>query len=153
MTKISTRELYAAVVQLVIHAETISWSRFNNFLVGGTILIIAWATIFSSNQHSIGSKVTLSAICIVGIFTCIAWSSLGSRSRKYLDEYYSQGEAIEKQEEFWEANVPNELKPFMKTSGIRPEASCYSSSSFLLEYVPWAFAALYAFMFIASWCG
>lgn len=136
---------YGSIVQLVIHAENISWNRFNNFLIAASVLVIAWATIYSSGQDSCASRVIQSFICLLGFFCGFAWARLGCRSRDYLDMYFELGEEIEKGKD------ESEIKLFQRPTDIRPNRFIYSSSRFLLMAVPIAFALLYLAMFVVTW--
>jgi hypothetical protein len=87
---ICRRDLHAALIQMVIHAESISWNRFYNFLMGNSILVLAWATIYGSQDRSILSSIVLSAICVFGASSGVAWAELGKRSRKHVEIHFNQ---------------------------------------------------------------
>lgn len=157
---ISNRELYAAQIQLIVHAEATSWNRLYNFLMGNTILVLAWATIYASSHRSLVGDFVLSAICIMGAASGIAWSKLGVRSRRILDEYMNQARAIEGDSAAWEKSVKNESKPITRTHSFTGEASkdevkCiskeYETSSYLLKCTPCAFTIFYVFLLLATW--
>src|SRR5512145_1369640 len=95
--KIGYDRIYESYLELVIHSENISWSRFNNLLVINSILVVAWATLFkeTSIQDIIWAKVVMTSISLLGIFTGVAWAYLGKRSRQYLDRYKEKLRAIE----------------------------------------------------------
>lgn len=136
---------YSSIVQLVIHAENISWNRFNNFLVAATVLVIAWATIYPTAPDSCAARFIQYFICLLGILGGIAWAFLGCRSRDYLEMYLKLGEEIEKGE------GESEIKPFQKTKEIRSNHCKYFSSRFLLMAVPIVFSVLYLAMLVVTW--
>lgn len=140
----NTPDIYGAVVQFVIHAENISWNRFNNFLLAASVLVIAWATLYSQASDSCGSRVIQSLICLLGILCGIAWAFLGARSRDYLDKYIDQGSEMEK------GYDKSAIKLFPDPPGTRPNQFIYSSSRFLLTAVPIAFVVLYLAMLFVT---
>jgi hypothetical protein len=135
---------------MVIHAETISWNRFYNFLMGNSVLVLAWATIYASQDRSVISSIVLSAICLVGGFSGIVWAQLGRRSRKYVEAYFCQAIDVEKNAK-WGEGVSDTCKPFTRTKDIRDEASWFGTSTFVLKWIPLLFTALYLLLIIASW--
>jgi hypothetical protein len=150
MEKISAKEVYSALVQLVIHAESITWDRFNNFLMGNSILVLAWATIFVSTTDSRMTTFVLSAICILGVLIGPAWAALGVRGSKYHEKYVDLASNMEKNSTCW----PDELdkhKPFAQTEDIRDASrKHWSTSYFLLQAGPWCFTILYIVLLVAS---
>src|SRR5207244_552336 len=110
---------YPALIQLVVHAESISWNRLYNFLMGNSILVLAWATIYASNQDSVPTRLVLSAICVLGGLSGIAWADLGKRTRKHLDQHFDQAREIEKSPTAWEPGVADEHKPFRQAAAVR----------------------------------
>ncbi len=150
---ISPNDLYGALVQMVIHAEGISWNRLYNFLMGNSILVLAWATIYASTQHSWLTGVVLSAICVLGGLSGIAWAELGWRARRHVELYFSQALRIEQDPKLWEVAIDDTLKPFKGSEPIRDSARWYSTNQFLLTGMPIAFTVLYVIMLIASWYG
>jgi hypothetical protein len=73
--------LASAFVQ---HAETIAQTRFNNFLVADSLLLLAWATLFAGKQSG-GSRFALFTLAglsaVLGFFSLI----LGNRQGKFLE--------------------------------------------------------------------
>lgn len=74
---VTAKEIYPVLVQLVIYAESITWNRFYNFLMGNSILILAWATIFVSPcSKGLGGKSVLVAISLLGAASGVAWAAI-----------------------------------------------------------------------------
>lgn len=148
MDKTPIPEMYAHVVHLATNAEAIAWNRFNNFLVGVAFLVTAWATVFAgSNSNVLFTSLVLYAICVIGVLAGLVWSSLGARSRKYVDLYNEMAKKIEIMQLGEEA-----IRPFLETSRIRPSECDPSSSTWLMKYVPWIVSGLFAIMLMATVC-
>ena len=146
--KIDEKDMYTTFFQLVLHSESISWSRFNNLLIINSILILAWATIFASNSSSrLASKIVMVVICALGILSSVAWADLGKRGREYLDAYKNKAKSIEtNKKDWWEGCIDNDYKPFH----IDKKPKWYSSSRFLVGYGPYFFVVVYGILLIAS---
>lgn len=122
---ISEKEIYAADVQLVIHAEQITWNRFYNFLTANSILVLAWATIYSANEPKY-YKWILSSISIIGTLSGILWAGLSHRGSKYLDTYLKIGQKIEN-DPGWPTALSYKL--FSLTSETAKELRCFNWAS------------------------
>jgi hypothetical protein len=113
-----TKEYYRSLTLLVIHAETISWTRFYNFLVSSTILVMAWVTVFIKNPPSTSSRIIMLVLSAFGFIMGICFSALGYRSRQYLNLYHDQARAIEEGKE----TIPTtkiSIRPFTEDDTIR----------------------------------
>jgi hypothetical protein len=56
------------------------WTILNNFLVGNTILLVAWSTLFVAlveGVHSVGLNIVLIGFCGVGIAGSVVWGLPG----------------------------------------------------------------------------
>jgi hypothetical protein len=149
---VSRGELYAALIQMVNNAEAISWNRFYNFLMGNSILVLAWATIYAAQERSILTSVVLSAICLLGAGSGMAWAALGKRSREYVEAYFKQALELEKDPKTWnEAGIADSWKPFTGTQSIRQKAGWFSTSAFVLTWTPRVFSLFYLLLLVASW--
>jgi hypothetical protein len=73
----------------MLQAEANSWSRFNNFLVFTSILMLAWAAIFTVTSE-LKRDIVLVAISLFGFVSAVAWSLLGFNSRRYQTFYMGQ---------------------------------------------------------------
>ena len=63
---ITDKELYPSLVQLRIHADSVTWNRFYNFLMFNSILVLAWATVYAAHPRPIGAWAVLVAFCFFG---------------------------------------------------------------------------------------
>ena len=68
----------------VRHAETIAQTRFNNFLVADSLLLLAWATLFAG-QRPEGSRVALYTLAGLSAVLSFFWIILGTRQRKFFE--------------------------------------------------------------------
>jgi hypothetical protein len=59
---------------------------------------------------------------------------------------------LEKDPKTWETDIPDSWKPFLGTEALRKEAKWFSTSLFVLRWMPLVFAVLYLLLLIASWC-
>lgn len=115
---------YSAIVQFLIHAEQISWNRFNNFLLGNSFLILAWAAIYDFKGDAYSGIITfvLITICVIGGFTGILFAFLGYRGREFLKEYKEMGAKIEADVTLW----PEKFR----------EHKVFTESQFLTQNIP-----------------
>lgn len=147
---ISVKEAYPILVQLVIHAESISWNRFYNFLMANSILVLAWATIFAAQRDRAYSRAVLAAICLFGTTSGIAWAGLAVRGRRFLFDFVTLGQEIEATPPHWSASL-NAVKPLSKAANLRDvQAFRWAGSLYLLVFGSLAFTFLYCVMLVAS---
>ena len=104
-------------------------------------------------KNSILTKVVLSAICLLGGFSGIAWAELGARTLKHFENHFAQGLTIEQNAEAWEKGIANTSKPFLASETIRGTAKRYSTNPLLLKATPLAFTVFYAVMLVTIWYG
>lgn len=143
MYKVSDKETYSAIVQLVAHAESISWNRFHNFLIANSVLVLAWVTIYVSNGSSLMLTCILVAICVLGVLSGIFWAALGYRGRKFVDGYIDLGTQIEKGIEGH--------KPLTESKNTRDALPCgWSGSRYILMVGPCIFALFFVLLLVAS---
>ena len=146
----TAKELYPSLVQMIIHAESVTWNRFYNFLMFNTILVLSWSTIWVSNCSPQGKTVVLATICIVGGVSGVFWSALGYRGRKFLSEYMGMAEKLEADPATWEKEIHG-CKLATRTTVLR-DSLCYpwSGSKMILIYGPLAFTVIYVVMLVVS---
>jgi hypothetical protein len=144
----SGQELYPSLVQMITHAENITWNRFNNFLMFNSILVLSWATVWEGQCKS---PTFLVIICVLGIFGGVFWAALGYRGRKYLDAYLDMAEELETTSPLWK-NSNEKYKLATKTKELHKSLHCssWAGSKVLLTCGPLAFTALYSIMLCES---
>jgi hypothetical protein len=145
-------DIYKTYKDLVIHSETTSWNRFASFLVISSILVLAWARLFTADNIFLWHKIVMTGISAFGILGGFVWASLGARGREYLDQYKKKAIAIETncdKQNWWEDGIEITDRPFQ--IDIKPKP--YSSSRTLLILVPMLFSLLQALLLLATWFG
>jgi len=93
---LSAKELYPANVQMLNLAETISWSRFNSFLLYNTVILIIWNVIYNSHICDNLKLLLLLVIGTIGILISFFILFLSIRGRKNVNTHLEIGEKIEK---------------------------------------------------------
>jgi len=145
MGEIQISAIYAALVNLVGQAESVSWARFNNFLVFNSILLLAWATLVAGQDFPV-RNIVLKLICFVGMGGGILWSVLGYRGRSFHNLYVLKAKDFE--EKFVKGGIAGDVLPFIATQEHRDKLglSNVASSFALLICLPFFGAVLYAFL-------
>jgi hypothetical protein len=135
---------------MIIHAENISWTRFYNFLMFNTILILAWATIYAPQTRPGMARFVLAIMCVLGGISGVAWAGLGCRGRKFLDEYINLAVKFEADSKCWSPDVDQYKMQTLTKVWIRsfPYGKC--GSRYLLTFGALAFTVFYAFLFYVS---
>jgi hypothetical protein len=90
--------IYAAATDQWIHAEQMRWTILYNFLVGNTILLVAWSTLyaaFTSHPTSLGLRIVLIGSCGVGMFGGVVWAFLEHRANRFSERFFKTGFALE----------------------------------------------------------
>lgn len=142
-------DAYASIVQLVVHAEAITWNRFYNFLMGNTLLILGWATLFAaSSACATQSRIAQAALCVLGALSGIPFAALSYRGRKYLMDFVDLGAAIENSVA-WPADLPQKpLGMTVKTRGEYPFP--WAGSYFILTGSCLLFTVLHLLLLFVS---
>jgi hypothetical protein len=142
-------QLYVAATSQWIHADQMRWTILYNFLVGNTILLVAWSTLFAallSHQSSIGLRIVLIGSCSVGLGGGVLWALLESRSNRFSKLYFDVALDIERRLSARLAGVPG---PFVVADQHRRGGSPVKSYRVLIA-VPLVFAAVYVGLLIVS---
>ena len=85
--------VYAAATDQWIHAEQMRWTILYNFLVGNTILLVAWATLYAafvSDVSSLGLRIVLIGSCAVGVLGGVVWAFLEHRANGFSERYLNR---------------------------------------------------------------
>jgi hypothetical protein len=151
--KLGIGDVYAVLVQEGIHTESITWSRFSNYLLFSSVLIVAWATMWASNEVGRNGKV-LVGLCLLGLISGGYWAVLGYRGRKMLDAIEKMARDLERNDELW----PESLRAFRQTDmllGLRDNLPGRWAGSFWIHMLtPMAISVLYLVMLgvTLDWC-
>ena len=139
--------LYEVASHHWVHGEQMRWTILYNFLVGNTILLVAWATLFVGllqNRGSLGLKVVLIVSCALGILGGVAWALLESRANGFAERFFNLGVDLEKH-----MPKPSDLVgPFVAMAQHRAKGMI--KTHVVLVVVPVVFAALYVALLVIS---
>ena len=141
-------DLYKATIDLIIHAENITWTRSSNFLLANSILMLAWATIFASSLWDQRKAVFLSLLSGLGFVLSFVWAPFSYRSRRYLKSYKDRGIELEQ-------NLSPPLQEGPLSAGERIPFSYIeeiTKSEHMSWFIPLAFAAVFLAAFLKSLC-
>jgi hypothetical protein len=141
---------YAAASQQWIHAEQMRWTILNNFLVGNTILLVAWSTLFVAlveGVHAVGLNIVLIGFCGVGMAGSVVWAFLELRANRFADKYFEAGLALE-QGPGPVPQEPNVRGPFWIAHQHRSDGLLKTHK--VVVGVPIVFAAIYVALLIVS---
>ena len=58
-------------------------SRFGNFLLADSFLLLSWATVYSGGARTTSRTVVLAVLALTSVFLCAVFALLGSRYAKY----------------------------------------------------------------------
>lgn len=136
--------LYQVAGQHWAHAEQIRWTLLYNYLMGSTILLLAWATVFAS---SVGPKrLVLFALSVAGAILSSVWVALGARATSFVRAYERTGFDAE-------AALQGTRGPFAAARAHRESVTGIArlaSSGLVLRFVPSMFATLYVLLAVVS---
>ncbi len=141
------RDAYSAYLSFAQRAEENVWVRFNNFLLFGSILVVAWSAIYSqpAPRHD-HSQLVMVSMSILGIFSGLAWWRLEYRGRKYVNRFFEEGKKLE-------ADAEPDCKAFQQVLETRSEFLLHSLGSYyVLVFTTVLFTALYGVLLFASVC-
>lgn len=148
--KISIKELYPSIVHLITHTDTLTWNRFNIFLVYNSVLILVWYSIFKSVIKTPYNITFLCVIEVFGIISGIVWAILARRGREFVRLHVDQAAKIENDTNCW----PDELKkhkPLTEVKKLRDKSlSRYFGSYYLLQAYSYVFIIIYILLFVVS---
>lgn len=141
--------LYAAGSQQWIHAEQMRWTILYNFLVGNTILLVAWSTLFVAlvaGGRSVGLNIVLLGFCGVGMAGSVVWAFLELRANRFAERYFEAGLTLE------QLLLPQEsaaLGPFGISAQHRSGGGLLKTHIVVVA-VPIVFGAIYVALLIVS---
>ncbi|MBI1930490.1 hypothetical protein HYR99_40380 [Candidatus Poribacteria bacterium] len=148
----SRMTVYQVAAQQWAHAEQIRWTLLYNYLMASTILLLAWATVFTSNQPLRG--VILAILAIGGTFLSVLWVALGARASGFVAMYARVGVTLEDSIQPPDlATGVNIQGPFTSAKDHRQAINGIARlvpSRFVVSCVPGMFAILYVFLTFIS---
>ncbi len=148
MSKLKINTIYQAIIQLVTSAESITWSRFNNFLIANSIIILAWSSIYNFSPSDTKEYVLI-ILSALGIIGSIIWLNLNLRGRKFLEEYILIGSEIENK---YGEKLDNNFLILNKTKSLAKNLPFkVSSSKYILSFWAICFLIVYILLFFISY--
>ncbi|MEK7384391.1 MAG: hypothetical protein AAB262_14035 [Elusimicrobiota bacterium] len=139
----SLDQRYAAAVQLVVHAENTSGMRIYNFLMGASITMLAWATVFAGAQDGNCWRTgTLALMSVAGLLLSIAWMPFGWRGRRFVDAYLDVARELEGGADPAPVSRGNEITFSLPLKIFR--------ARYLAVAVPLVFAGVFATLLVVS---
>src|SRR5262245_31618963 len=58
-------------------------SRFGNFLLADSFLLLSWATVYAGGTKTTSQTVVLAVLALTSVFLCVVYALLGRRYSKY----------------------------------------------------------------------
>jgi hypothetical protein len=125
----------------VRHAETIAQTRFNNYLVADSLLLLAWATLFEG-QRPDGSRVALFTLAGLSAVLSFFWIILGTRQRKFFELHSMHFVTLERslRRSFWIGRPMEDLRDgecvsINSNSVLSKQVSISSESVLRLQWI------------------
>jgi hypothetical protein len=139
---------YQVTSQHWAHAEQIRWTLLYNYLMASTILLLAWATIFTTSHQ--WRQFVLFLLSLSGVLISSIWIALGIRASRFVDMYAQLGRMYESPSQVTEGSLPG---PFTSANdhrnSIRGPAR-WVSSHLVLKCVPGIFVVVYLLLIFIS---
>jgi len=147
---VDKKEFYKLLHSYVHQSEQTTWSRFNNYLLFNSIMIMTWAMIYVKTPHDQFDNIILFGICIMGIISGIFWFGLGYRGRKFMFMF------VEKGVDFEMMNFNRKIDLFKFIQTTRDSLRCrWAGSFYILMIGPILVSLFYVFLsvlLILSYC-
>ncbi len=149
--ELSAKEIYSDLVQLVKHSELLRWNRFHNYLMINSILVVAWAIIYVSEQCSPIKIFVLIGICILGGISGIVWSGLGYRSCKFHNRFLKMAKELENKHITFPKKLNEKYKIMNETDEMRESLKYKIFSSWnILRIGPCCFTVFYILLLFVN---
>jgi hypothetical protein len=145
---------YEATVSHWTHAEDTRWSLLSNYFTGSSILILAWAALFTSQAPY--RRLVSTILAIGGVLISFLWAGLSHRANGFVRIYSELGMRLERElvkDLKATGNNPDPWFPFNTAENYRSalnRPARYITSRFTVVSVPLVFALIYA---IFAWIG
>jgi hypothetical protein len=150
------RTVYSAASDHWVHAEQMRWTILYNFLVGNTILLVAWSTLYSTlieKPSSLGVRIVLIGLCVAGFFGSVVWAFLEQRANRFAEEYFRAGLSLERRlhesSKAPESADEDKNGPFATNDRHRASGGVIKTHVIVIA-VPIAFAIVYTFLLVVG---
>jgi hypothetical protein len=134
--------VYSAASQQWGHAEQVRWTLLYNFLMAATILLLAWAAVFSSEARSVARTIALEAMCIAGLLLSVSWLGLALRANGFVHHYAKFGRSLE-------AERLKVVGPFLSADDYR-DSIIGLARLFPSRFILWLVPTLFGFVFLVA---
>ena len=148
------RALYAATVEHWTHSEQVRWALLYNCLMASTILLLAWAAIFSAASDGVATRLILALLACSGVVISFVWVALGRRASSFVTMYSKAGLDLEKPR----GSEPIPAGPFACADCHRRalkdakswELAKWAPSEFVVMLVPGIFVVVYVVLAVVG---
>ena len=133
---------YDTAANLWIHLDQARHTTLYNYLMASTILLLAWATIFTTDSCKVNRHFLLVTFSIAGLLLSIVWFAYGHRANQYVHKAEETARSFE-----------GNNGPFAFREKTRKELSfpgSAASTTYVIPGVPILFCLLYAALVYAS---
>ena len=144
---------YSAIVQHWVHAEETRWTLLYNYFMGSSILLLAWAAVFTS--ASPGRRFLLVVLAASGLVISVLWICLLDRASGFIRMYSDLGRSVEESLKARERDGNDFALPFTcadkhrdAITGIRR----FGASWVAAIVVPAVFLGVYLVLLIFALC-
>lgn len=147
----SLLKTYDVTLSLLNNEVMLNWQRANISLLGHSILILAWATIYAN--HPQGKECLLAAILVFGVLLCVLWygAALSGNTyhKEWLDWQYCLGNQLSNQPHARLLNIWDNHRKILNGEKITIHSESIKLSRFALgvkDYftgLPILFTAIY----------
>ena len=143
------RTIYSAGSNQWVHAEQMRWTILYNFLVGNTIVLLAWSTLFAAlvqKPSSLGVRIVIIGLCLVGFIGSVVWALLEHRANRFAERYFLAGLELERRLLGGLDAVPG---PFTTNDQHRTQGGAIKTHVIVIA-VPVAFAVIYVGLLVVG---
>lgn len=145
--RITRKDVHTFYLQALANSETVSWARFNSFVVLNAVLLGSWTAIWVSNSRAASGPI-LPMLSLVGVVAGIFWGALGYRGRKFQDAYVRWAGSLEDR---FRSDI---FRPATSSLRLRDKLEFgWAGSYWILMAVPGCLAVLHLAMVLvwSSW--
>ncbi len=133
---------YDIAANLWIHLDQARHTTLYNYLMASTILLLAWATIFTTDSYKVNRHFLLITLSIAGLLLSVVWFAYGHRANQYVHK------AEETARSFEGYNGPFFHREVTRNGLSFPGSE--ASTTYVIPGVPILFCLLYMALVCAS---
>ena len=99
--------VYLALSSQIVNSHIILWSRFSSYIVFNSVILVAWAQMYSKENDPFPSDMILAALCLLGVMGGIIFAAMGYRGMRYIQKYEEQARKMEADLSVWPTGSEN----------------------------------------------